>query len=122
MVALHPGCFCLSGRLSDVCNLSGRPLELVQLPLVALGIGQVRGLLTLHLAAGHLVLTGRAKQELCNFWEDPEAVAEALGLLVDDGLDRLVVNGHPSLLLPPLAGLAACQQDEQKESLRRIKS
>ena len=105
-----------------MCSLPGRPLKLVQLPLVALGIGQVRGLLALHLAARQLVLAGGAQQEFGHLWQDPEAVAESLGLLVDDGLDRLVVDGPPSLLPPPLAGLAACQQDEQKKSLGRMQS
>ena len=107
MVALHPGWFSLSGRLSDVCSLSRRPLKLVQLPLVALGIRQVRGLLALHLAARQLVLTGGAQQEFGHLWEDPEAIAESLGLLVDNRLDRLVINRPPSLLPPPLTGLAA---------------
>ena len=52
VVALHPRWFGLSGRLSDMCSLSRWPLKLVQLPLVTLGIGQVRGFLAfLHLAA-----------------------------------------------------------------------
>ena len=37
-----------------------------------------------------------------NLWDDPETVAESLGLLVDDGLDGLVVDGAPSLIPSPL--------------------
>ena len=63
-------------------------------------------------------MTGGAQQELGHLGEDPEAVAEALGLLVDDGLEGLVVNGRPSLLPPLLARIAARQQNEWKKSLR----
>ena len=52
VVALHPRWFRLSRRFSDMCSLPRWALELVQLPLVTLGIGQVRGFLAfLHLAA-----------------------------------------------------------------------